>query len=245
MRFIVMHRTDARWEAGAIPNREFIASVGKLIGELADAGVLLGAEGLRASSQGVRLRFSAGRRQVIKGPFTGENELSAGFWIVQVPAIEEALEWASRLAAAIGDLEIDVRPVTEPWDIGMTSAPENLTLRRYMLLRKATAASEAGIRLSPRQRADLGRVLEEMTRTGALLTAADLQPSAKGKRFRFAGGRATATATDGPFTETKELVAGYVMFEAPTMERAAEWASRYGEVVGSPEVDLLGIEEQQ
>src|SRR6267378_2919747 len=177
MRFIVMHRTDARWEAGAIPSREFIASVGKLIGELADAGVLLGAEGLRASSQGVRLRFSAGRRQVIKGPFIGENELSAGFWIVQVPAIEEALEWASRLAAAIGDVEIDVRPVTEPWDIGMTSAPENLTLRRYMLLRKATAASEAGIRLSPRQRADLGRVLEEMTRTGALLTAADLQPS--------------------------------------------------------------------
>src|SRR5712671_3648072 len=101
-RFIVMHRTDARWEAGAIPSRELIESVGKLIGELAGARILLGGEGLRASSQGVRLRFSAGRRQVIEGPFTGENELSAGFWIVQVPAIEEALEWASRLAAAIG-----------------------------------------------------------------------------------------------------------------------------------------------
>jgi len=243
MRFIVMHATDARWEAGAIPSRELIESVGKLMGELARAGILLSGEGLRASSQGVRLRFSAGKRQVIKGPFTGENELSGGFWIVQVAAIEEALEWASRLAAVLGDVEIDVRPVTEPWDIGLTSPPENLTVRRYMLLRKATAASERGVRLSPRQGAQLGRVLEEMTRAGALLTTVDLQPSAKGKRFRFGAGR--ATVTDGPFTETKELVAGYVMFEAPTIEQAAEFASRYGETVGSPEVDLRRIEEQQ
>jgi hypothetical protein len=143
----------------------------------------------------------------------------------------------------LGDVEIDVRPVTEPWDIGITPAPDNLGLHRYMLLRKATAASESGTRLSARQRAELGRVLEEMTRAGTLLTTVDLLPSAKGKRFRFSGGR--ATVTDGPFTETKELVAGYVMFESPTLEHATQWATRYGEVVGSPQVDLREIEEQR
>jgi hypothetical protein len=243
MRFIVMHTTDARWEAGAIPGPDLIARVGKLMGELSRAGILLGGEGLRASSQGVRLRFSAGKRQVIKGPFTGENELPAGFWIVQVPGIEDATDWASRLAAAVGDGELDVRPVTEPWDIGMIAPPEKLPLRRYMLLRKATAASEAGIRRSPKQRAALGRLVEEMTRAGVLLTAAELQPSAKGKRFRFGGAR--TTVIDGPFTETKELLAGYVMFEAPTLDQAADWASRYGQAVDSPQVDLRQVEEPQ
>ena len=75
MRFIIMHKTNAHWESGAIPSPELIARVGTLLGELAKAGVLLGAEGLRASSEGVRLRFAAGTRTVINGPFEGDNEL--------------------------------------------------------------------------------------------------------------------------------------------------------------------------
>jgi len=57
MRFIIMHKTNAHWESGAIPSPELIARVGTLLGELAKAGVLLGAEGLRATSEGVRLRW--------------------------------------------------------------------------------------------------------------------------------------------------------------------------------------------
>ena len=59
-RFIVMHKTNAHWEAGAIPSASLIARVGALLGELAQAGSLGGAEGLRPSSEGVRLRFSGG-----------------------------------------------------------------------------------------------------------------------------------------------------------------------------------------
>ena len=67
MRFIIMHKTSAQWESGAIPGPELIARVGTLLGEMAQAGVLLGAEGLRASAHGVRLKFAAGTRTVING----------------------------------------------------------------------------------------------------------------------------------------------------------------------------------
>jgi hypothetical protein len=68
MRFVIMHKTNAHWESGAIPSPELIARVGTLLGELAKAGVLLGAEGLRASSEGVRLRFAVVSRRSLAGP---------------------------------------------------------------------------------------------------------------------------------------------------------------------------------
>jgi hypothetical protein len=116
---MILHKTHARWEAGAIPSRELIARVGALMGELAASGQLLGAEGLRASAEGVRLRFSGGKCTAVPGPFPGEKELPAGFAILRVSSREEAVQWATRLASILGEGELDVRPVTEPWDIGM------------------------------------------------------------------------------------------------------------------------------
>lgn len=242
MRFMIMHRTTPHWEAGATPGPELVARVGKMIGAMAEAGVLLAAEGLRASSQGVRLRFSAGLRTVTKGPFVGSNELPAGFAILRVESIEEAVAWASRLAAVTGDVEIDIRPVTEAWDLGLAPKPEGLTTRRYMAMHKAESAFEAGVPLTPEQTAEMGRLIDEMTRAGVLLTSERLQPSSKGVRFRFSGGR--HTAVDGPFTESKELVAGYVIIRAPSLEEAAPWAPRYGAAVGCPELDLRPLAER-
>ena len=125
MRFIIMHKTNAHWESGAIPSPELIARVGRLLGDLAKAGVLVSAEGLRPSSEGVRLRLSAGTRTVSTGPFDGGNELPGAFSIVRARSIDEAIEWASRQAEVLGDSEVDIRPVTEPWDIGMAPRPAN------------------------------------------------------------------------------------------------------------------------
>ena len=144
MRFIIMHKTSAHWEAGAIPTPELIGRVGGLLGKLAKAGNLLAGEGLRASSEGVRVTFSAGTRSVISGPFERGNELPAAFSIVRTRSLDEAIEWASRQARALGDGEVDIRPVTEPWDIGIGSRPAEIVTRRYMVLRKATDATEAG-----------------------------------------------------------------------------------------------------
>ena len=130
MRFIIMHKTNAHWEAGAIPTPELIGRVGGLLGKLAKAGNLLAGEGLRASSEGVRVTFSAGTRSVINGPFEGGNELPAGFSIVRARSLDEAIEWASRQAMVLGDGEVDIRPVTEPWDIGIGSRPAEIVTRR-------------------------------------------------------------------------------------------------------------------
>lgn len=241
MRFIVMHKTEPRWEAGAIPDAELIARVGKLMGEFMKAGVLLGGEGLRASSLGVRLQFSGGQCTVTKGPFTPANELPAGFLVVRTASLEEASDWASRYAGIVGDVEIDIRPVTEPWDIGMAPAPKGLATHRYMLLYKADAASESGRRRSAEQRVKLSGLLQEMSSAGVLLTNIGLHPSKQGKRYSFKGGR--HTVVDGPFAESKELIAGYAMLQASSLEEASEWASRYGAVVGAAEVDLREVED--
>jgi hypothetical protein len=241
MRFMIMHKTNPHWESGATPSPQLIARVGALVGELANANVLLGAEGLRASSQGLRLRFSGGVRSVTEGPFEGENELPAGFSILRVRSLDEAVEWASRQAAVLGDVEIDIRPVTEAWDIGMAPRPENVTTKRYMALRKATPASEAGVAPSPRQREEMERLLDETGRAGTHLATETLRPSARGRRYK--NSRDGIRVIDGPFTESKELIAGYVIVKAESMEEGARWATRYIDAVEAEEVDLRELEE--
>jgi hypothetical protein len=241
MRFIIMHKTNARWEAGAIPSLALIARVGNLIGDLAKANALLGAEGLRPNSEGVRLKVSRGARTIRRGPFKGEHELPAGFSILRAASIDQAIEWASRQAEVLGDVEIDIRPVTEPWDIGMTPKPEDVTTRRYMVMRKATVASEADVSLSPAERAAMARLISETERTGVHLATASMRPSARGRRYKNSSDG--LSVTDGPFTESKELIAGYVIVSAASLNDASTWAVRYLETVEADEVDLRELED--
>lgn len=241
MRFMIMHRTSAHWEAGGKPGPELVARVREMIGEIERAGLLLAGEGLRESARGVRLRFSGGARTVIPGPFRGENELPAALAILRVASLDEAVEWASRLGRVLRDAEIDVRPVTEPWDIGIAPRPAGLATTRYMAIRKADAASEAGSALPAAQAAALSDLLEEMRRVGVLLGEETLRPSSRGMRFRSSGGE--PTVLDGPFAESKELIAGYVMLRAGSLKEAAEWAPRYLAAVGCAEVDVREVAE--
>jgi hypothetical protein len=257
MRFIIMHKTNAHWESGAIPGPELIARVGTLLGELAKAGVLLGAEGLRASSQGVRLRFSAGTRTVVNGPFEGNNELAAGFSILRTRSLQDAIEWATRQAHVLGlkeDVEIDIRPVTEPWDIGMGAPPADVSTRRYMVLRKAgvpaarsvrggveaTPSTEAGGTPSSPQRSELARLIDETTRSGVHLVTETIRPSRRGRRYK--NSRDGTSVYDGPFIETKELIAGYIVVAAASLEDAGRWAVQYLNAVEADEVDLLELQ---
>jgi hypothetical protein len=87
--------------------------------------VLLAAEGVHPSSRGARLSFSGGRRTVTDGPFAEAKELIAGFAVVQVDSKEEAIEWATRFADVIGDVEIEVRQVIEISDLPPEAVPTN------------------------------------------------------------------------------------------------------------------------
>lgn len=235
MRLIMMHDTDARWEAGQIPGETMIANMGRLIDQMTRAGVLLGSNGLRATSFGVRLHFSGGEASLRHGPYAGPGPLNAGFAVVQVKTLEQAVEWATRLGRVVGDSEIDVRPVCEPWDLQMCPRPAGLETTRFMLLYKPRAQSEASITAAARSPAMAG-LIGAMEQAGVFLAFEPLQPSEQALRLVFAGGR--HSVTDGPFTESKEVIGGYCMVEVPTMNEAVGWSTRFAEVVGDVHIDI-------
>jgi hypothetical protein len=95
---------------------------------------------------------------------------------------------------------------------------------RVMVIVKANKDSEAGVMPSQKLLADMGKFNEELVKAGVLLAADGLQPSSKGKRVRFSGDK--RTVIDGPFTETKELIAGFWLWQVRSMEEAVEWVKR-------------------
>ena len=119
MRFMVIVKASKDSEAGVMPSEKLLAEMGKFNEELANAGVLLAADGLHPTSKGARVKFSGSKRTVVDGPFTETKELIAGFWLWQVKSKEEAIEWVKRCPNPhTGDSEIEIRQVFEAEDFG-------------------------------------------------------------------------------------------------------------------------------
>jgi hypothetical protein len=95
---------------------------------------------------------------------------------------------------------------------------------RVMVIVKATRNSEAGVMPSEKLLADMGKFNEELVKAGVMLAGEGLHPSSKGKRLVFSGGK--KTVIDGPFAETKELVAGFWLWQVKSIEEAVEWVRR-------------------
>ena len=95
---------------------------------------------------------------------------------------------------------------------------------RFMAIVKANKDSEAGVMPSKELLAAMGKFNEEMVKAGVLLAAEGLKPSSKGARVKFSGDK--RTVVDGPFTESKELIAGFWLLQVKSKEEAIEWASR-------------------
>jgi len=96
---------------------------------------------------------------------------------------------------------------------------------RFMIIVKATRDSEAGVMPQEKMIAEMATYHEELVKAGALLDASGLQPSSKGWRIKYAG--AKRTFVDGPFAETKELIAGYTLIQVKSKEEAIEWTKRF------------------
>jgi hypothetical protein len=96
---------------------------------------------------------------------------------------------------------------------------------RFMIIVKASAESEAGVMPEQRVFDAMADYHEELKKAGVLLDASGLQPSSKGFRIKYAGGK--RSFVDGPFAETKELVAGYTLIQVPSRDEAIEWARRF------------------
>lgn len=101
---------------------------------------------------------------------------------------------------------------------------------RFMIIVKATADSEAGVMPGENLMAEMAKYHEELQKAGVLLDGSGLQPSSKAWRIRYSGDK--RTLVDGPFTETKELIAGYTLIQVKSREEALEWTRRFPNPAG-------------
>ena len=108
---------------------------------------------------------------------------------------------------------------------------------RFMMMVKADKDSEAGVLPSKEILVGMGNLMEEMAKAGVLLAGEGLQPSSKGKRLKFSGGKVTLV-TDGPFAETKELIAGFCMIQVDSWAEVLEWSGRFAKVAGEGESEI-------
>ena len=122
MRFMVIVKANKDSEAGVIPTEKMLTEMGKFNEELVKAKVMLAGEGLHASSEGARVKFSGGKTTVTDGPFAETKELVAGYWMWQVKSKEEAIDWLKR--APFEDTEVEIRQVFEAEDFGDEFTPE-------------------------------------------------------------------------------------------------------------------------
>lgn len=126
MRVMVIVKATKNSEAGMLPSQELVEAMMAYNEELLKAGILVGGDGLKPSSQGVRVRFSSGEPAVTHGPFAETSELAAGYWLWKVSSLEEAIEWAKRCPNPMPNEEgvLEIRPVYEMEDFGPEFTPE-------------------------------------------------------------------------------------------------------------------------
>jgi hypothetical protein len=235
MRFMIMHKNDPNTEAGNPPPMEVVHKMGAFVGQYVASGRFIDGAGLAGSKTRTRLTFRNGQGTAKHGPYRGERELPAATLLLKVGTRDEAIGWAERYGAILGDGEIELGKVNEPWDIGLMPAPENPPLQ-MLLIDKADQATEAGGR-GPQVKAALARLEAEMTEAGVLVRTIRLQPSAKAKRLVFTNN--TLRTTDGPFAESKELVGGFAVLELTGMDEAIEMCRSYAEILGGTlEIDV-------
>lgn len=125
MRVMVLVKATEDSEAGLQPTTELFEAMGRFNEELAKAGVLLTADGLKPSKAGKRVAFDGPKRTVIDGPFAETRELVAGYWLWEVKDMAEAVEWAKRCPNPMpGPSEIEIRPLYEMSDFAEVLTPE-------------------------------------------------------------------------------------------------------------------------
>jgi hypothetical protein len=251
MRFIVMHKVDAHMESGGPPSQDIIKNMGALVQESIRSHIFTTGAGLHRSAK--RARLDRGGQVVTKGPYSGQNELVESFAMIRAASLDEAVERAREFARVL-DAEIEVGPVVEPWDLGVMPKPTGNTPGRFLLLCKGDAATERGGEPLAARRAKLAELVEALKKEGVLLMSDRLAPSARGARLSKGGtlpgvGASAAAGNppkrswvDGPFAESKELIAGFSVLELPSRADAIAWADRYAAVLGDNEVDVRELE---
>jgi hypothetical protein len=237
MRFLVMHKNDAAMEAGTPPVQAIVDGMGALVQEGLRTGMFLNGAGLHRSAVRVRLDVRGGECAVTQGPYTGKNELVASVVMLSTRSMDHAIGHAKKLASLLGDVEIEIGPVVEPWDLGMIPKPERRVPERFLFLCKSTVKDENDAEASKQHRVAVQELAKSLGDDAAILAVETLAPSSRGSRLK-AGPTGKRHWVDGPFTESKELIAGFSLIELPTLADAKAWADRYAAILDGNEVDV-------
>lgn len=217
MRVMICGHGNRDTEAGVRPSAEAIEKMVRYNEELAQAGIVLDSAGLMPTSAAKRVRFEGGQRTVLDGPFAESKELIAGYWIWQVRSMDEAVEWLKR-APFDGGIEVTLRPQFT-WRPDATGQA-----LRVMVFVPGNEESEAGVMPPTDLIEKMTQYNEALVQAGVMLDGQGLAPTSKAKRVRFAGSE--RTVTDGPFAETKEVIAGYQIWQVASLDEAVEWVKR-------------------
>ena len=232
MRFIVMHKTDAKHEAGEPPAESIIEGMGKLVGRSIKAGIFKDGAGLHRSNTRARVTFDGGKPRVIKGPYKGENELVETMALIATTGMERAVEMATELGRAAGDREIEIGPVVEGWELHGGTRPAKAPYRFLLLLKSEHDAP-------PKLASAARELLDRWKREDVLQSETTLAPTKTGVRSSVVEGK--RRFIDGPFAESKELVSGFSIIEVPTLEDAKRWCEEYQAILGDNEVDIRDV----
>jgi hypothetical protein len=234
-------------EAGVLPDEKKLMEMARYSEQLVKAGALVATERLEPSSKGVRVRYSDGKFTVTDGPFPETKELVAGFCMIEAKSRDEAIEWAKR--APFQEGEIEIRLLYEQIDFPVDAAEKSDGRRqkeeqfragpparkpgtiRYIGLVKADKGTEAGVLPDEKFMCEMGAFMEEGVKAGLYLSGDGLQPSSKGARIQYSGSQ--RVVTDGPFAETKELIAGYAILQFASKAEAIEVTKRFVQVDAS------------
>lgn len=242
MRFIMLLKSDDLAETGAPPDEKVLTEMGNYSQALMDAGVLLSGEGLHASAQGARIRIQNGKTTISDGPFAETKEVVAGFYVLNTKSKAEAIEWAKRIPAPEGRVEL--RPLYELEDFAVDGAEKPEGWRdleaatrqspppapgpehgaRYVSFIKADKNTEAAMMPSEKLMSEMGALMQEMAQKNLVTAGEGLKPTSEGARILFSGKQ--RSVIDGPFTETKEIIAGYTLYRSKSKAEAIEWARR-------------------
>jgi hypothetical protein len=143
MKFMVLLKSDKEIEAGVLPSEELLTEFAQFNGDLVRSGVLLAAEGLRPSAAGVRVHLAGERTNTMTGPFAEAKELVAGFWLIDVPSQEDAVERFSHMPHVQGgQTVVEIRPVMAPDDFGDAMTPELRATEARLRAEGAQSATE-------------------------------------------------------------------------------------------------------
>jgi hypothetical protein len=125
MKVMVFVKATDGSENGEMPSQELISQMMAYNEELVKAGIMRGGDGLKPSSQGVRVHFSGKKRLVTDGPFAETKELVAGYWLWEVESMQQAIDWVKRCPNPMEeDSDIEIRPVFQPEDFGEAFTPK-------------------------------------------------------------------------------------------------------------------------